>query len=438
MRFRPNPDALEDRRLLSFGGGKIDSSIPRFPSTSPQLNFTSNSFHNINATVPAVASAIVKDSASADAQLTTYVTHIPNGETSLLPILEADVTTFENGGTVTPAPTFTTVQANTTITTLITDLLDRAPNSDELTDGTQALQSGVSVQMVANVIVQSSDFLTANTTTGATADANNTQFVTALYNDVLGRAPDSAGLTSWVSQLDANTLTTNQVANSFIVSSEAATSSTSIFQEVKMAQAGQTITTLYMTLLDQAPDSAALTAGTQALQNGVTVPMVANVIVQSSQFLTANTTTGATADANNTQFVTALYKDVLGRAPDSAGLASWVSQLDANTLTTDQVANEFIVSSEAATSSTSILQVAAIPFTTTTTSTGTKYYFGTVVPDGTITGNFPGTSQTVQLENLIQQDTLAYLANGIGVSFNILKSNVGWASDNLLTFNGHV
>jgi Domain of unknown function (DUF4214) len=311
MRFRPNPDALEDRRLLSFGGGNIDYNLPRVNSTSPQLNFTSNSFHNINATVPAVASAIVKDSASADAQLTTYVTHIPFGETSLLPILEADVTTFENGGTVTPAPTFTTVQANTTITTLITDLLDRAPDSAELTDGTQALQSGVTVQMVANVIVQSNEFLTANTTTGATADANNTQFVTALYNDVLGRAPDSAGL------------------------------------------------------------------------------------------------------------------------------ASWVSQLDANTLTTDQVANSFIVSSEAATSSTSILQVAAIPFTTTT-STGTKYYFGTVVPDGTITGNFPGTSQTVQLENLIQQDTLAYLANGIGVTFNILKSNVGWASDNLLTFNGHV
>jgi hypothetical protein len=164
------------------------------------------------------------------------------------------------------------------------------------------------------------------------------------------------------------------------------------------------------------------------------------VIAQSSEFLADNTTSGATADANNTQFVTALYTDVLGRAPVSSDeVAFWANELDANTLTTEEVANDFIYSSEAMTSTTSVIQVTAIPFTpANSTPTGTKYYFGTVVPNGTITGNFPGTSQTAQLSNLIQQDTLAYLANGIGNSFNILKSNVFWASDNLLTFNGHV
>ena len=314
MRFRPNPDVLEDRRLMSFGGGNIDTSIPRFPSTSPGLNFTSNSFHNINATVPAVASAIALDPSNADVPLATYVTNIPNGVMNLLPILETDVTTFENGGNPAPtASTPTTAQATTTITTLFTDLLNRAPSSAELTSGTQALQTGVSVQVVANTIVQSSEFLTDNTTSGATADANNTQFVTALYTDVLGRSPDSPGLASWVNALDTNAMTTNEVAN------------------------------------------------------------------------------------------------------------------------------DFIFSSEAMTSSTSVLQVAAIPFIpTSSTPTGTKFFFGTVVPNGTITGNFPGTSQQAQLSNLIQQDTLAYLADGIGNSFNILKSNVGWASDNLLTFNGRV
>jgi Domain of unknown function (DUF4214) len=440
MRFRPNPDVLEDRRLMSFGGGNIDTSIPRFPSTSPGLNFTSNSFHNINATVPAVASAIAQNPSSADAKLATYVTNIPNGVMNLLPILETDVTTFENGGNpAPPAPMPTSAQANTTITTLFMDLLDRAPDSAELTSGTQALQTGVSVQVVANTIVQSSEFLTDNTMTGATADANNTQFVTALYTDVLGRSPDSPGLASWVNALDTNAMTTQQVANAFIFSPEAATSSTSIFAEVQTAQANTSITSLFMTLLDRAPTSAELTSGTQALQTGVSVQMVANTIVQSSEFLTDNTTSGATADANNTQFVTALYTDVLGRAPDSPGLASWVNALDTNAMTTNEVANDFIFSSEAMTSSTSVLQVAAIPFIpTSSTPTGTKFFFGTVVPNGTITGNFPGTSQQAQLSNLIQQDTLAYLADGIGNSFNILKSNVGWASDNLLTFNGRV
>jgi len=302
MKFRPILDALEDRKLLSFGGGNIDTSIPRLPTTSPQLNFTSNSFHNINATIPSVATSILSNASSTNTQLSTYVTHIPYGESTLLPILEADVSKFEAGGT----GSLTTTQANFIVTTL--------------------------------------------------------------YNDLLFRAPDSIGLANF----------------------------------------------------------------SAALQNGMTMAQVANSLVTSQEYIQNNIASGQTPNAAQTQFVDALYRDVLGRSADVGGETFWVNQLNTGGLTVQQVATDFVNSQEAATSKTSILATPII------TATGPNYYYGSVVPNGTITGNFPGTSQTAQLENLIQQDTLAYLGNGIGKNFNILKSGVNFSSDKLLTYNGHV
>ena len=300
--FRPAVDRLEGRSLLStFGGGNIDTTIPRFPSTSPQLNFTSNSFHQINATIPSITKSIT--SGNRESALMTYVTHIPNGLSQLYPILEQDVTAFQAGGT---PPT--------------------------------------------------------------TADATNS--VDTLYLDLLGRDPDTGGLNGWV----------------------------------------------------------------QALQSGMTVQQVAAGIVTSTEFIQDNITAGASGNANQTQFVTALYNDVLGRDPDDGGLAYWVGQINTGALSVQQVATDFVYSNEAETSDASVLQAAALPNTVTT-----QYYFGTTPPNGVIpAGNFPGTGRTAQLQNLIQKDTLAYLANGIGKSFNVLKSGVNFGSDSLLTYNGRV
>ncbi len=301
LKTRPGVDMLEDRKLMSFGGGNIDYSIPRLPTTSPQLNFTSNSFHQINATVPSVAQSIVNNPTGYVAPLTTYVQHIPNGTSQLLPILKADLVTFRAGGSVTSA------------------------------QATVALDS--------------------------------------LYQQLLGRNVDAVGLSYNV----------------------------------------------------------------PAMVHGTTVAQIADGIVTSTEFIGNNITAGNTGDQNQNQFVTALYEDVLGRSPDPGGLAYWVGEISSNTLTVQQVATDFVNSPEAATSSTSVLQTAALP-----TSSGSTYYFGSVVPGGPITGNFAGTSTLAQVENLIQNDTIAYLGNGIGSSFNILKSNVRWASDKLLTYNGRV
>ena len=297
----PNFDALEDRKLMSFGGGNIDTTIARFPSTSPQLNYTSNSFHQVNDKISGVASSIVANPGGASNQLATFVSHIPNGTSQLLPILQADLQTFQ--------------AATGTVTT---------------------------------------------------------------------------------------------------------------------AQATATLDKLYETLLGRQPDGVGLAYGIPALQHGTTVAQVASKLVTSTEYIQDNITAGATGNQNQTQFVTALYNDVLGRAPEGSGLSFWVSQINTGALSVQQVANDFVSSNEAATSPTSILKTAALPVVSPV------YYFGVPAPDGTITGNFSGTSKVDQLKNLLQQDLITYLGKGVGNSFNILKSGVNFGSDRLLTYNGRV
>jgi hypothetical protein len=51
-----------------------------------------------------------------------------------------------------------------------------------------------------------------------------------------------------------------------------------------------------------------------------------------------------------------------------------------------------------------------------------------------------GTATPANAARVVFNDLHAYLANGVGKSFNILKSDVGWATDNQLIglYNGHV
>ena len=49
---------------------------------------------------------------------------------------------------------------------------------------------------------------------------DNTAFVTLVYNNVLGRAPDPAGLAQWVAWLNDGTYTRADVMNGFITSPE--------------------------------------------------------------------------------------------------------------------------------------------------------------------------------------------------------------------------
>ena len=97
------------------------------------------------------------------------------------------------------------------ISALYGDALNRAVDNDGLAYWTQALASGANRAQVAAGVFNSAEFVALNTT--------NTAFVTSLYWDLFGRAPDTLGETYWESQL-GNGVSHDTIVNAFLNSTE--------------------------------------------------------------------------------------------------------------------------------------------------------------------------------------------------------------------------
>ena len=75
--------------------------------------------------------------------------------------------------------------------------LDRTPDSTGLANWTNTLRSGADLEEVAHGFVASAEF---ESRYGA---LNDSEYVTQLYQNVLNRAPDSAGYANWMSHLES-------------------------------------------------------------------------------------------------------------------------------------------------------------------------------------------------------------------------------------------
>jgi hypothetical protein len=93
--------------------------------------------------------------------------------------------------------------------------LNRAPDSGGLAYWLGHLQSGRTPDQVAAGILGSAEYF-------ADHGSTNRGFISALYQDVLGRTPDSGGNTFWLNAL-ASGVSRTQVAFDFLTSPEAAT-----------------------------------------------------------------------------------------------------------------------------------------------------------------------------------------------------------------------
>jgi uncharacterized protein DUF4214 len=153
------------------------------------------------------------------------------------------------------------------------------------------------------------------------ATANDT-YVAALFQQLLGRAPDRGELIHFTSMLDQDAPRSNVV------------------QGIEAMPEFQTdaVTALYQNLLGRAPDPAGLNGFVTALQSGWTIDDVASAIMGSDEYFRLH-------GGSNTGFVTGLYQDLLQRAPDSAGLAAWTGMLNEG-VSRWQVAQDIAQSSE--------------------------------------------------------------------------------------------
>jgi hypothetical protein len=131
-------------------------------------------------------------------------------------------------------------------------------------------------------------------------------FVVQAYQDLLGRAPDSTGLTHWISLIAAGT-PRSAVATQLTHSAE---------------YYGTIITPAYRQFLGRSPDATGLAYWTSRMQQGLTDEQLqAGFIASPEYYLHAGNTDKAWVDA--------LYQDLLGRAADPAGEAHWLAQLAA-------------------------------------------------------------------------------------------------------------
>jgi hypothetical protein len=135
-------------------------------------------------------------------------------------------------------------------------------------------------------------------------------FAMQQYRDFLGREAEPAGLVEWTLRLNTKTQTREEVIQSFFNSQE--------FQN-----GVPPVVRLYLGYFNRIPDHEGLLGWVKALRGGTELGTVSAAFANSQEF---QLTYGALSDAD---FVTLVYRNVLGRVPDQVGFDAWLGRLAA-------------------------------------------------------------------------------------------------------------
>jgi serralysin len=215
--------------------------------------------------------------------------------------------------------------------------LGRAADPTSLGAWSAALESGVtSTGAAAATLIGSAEFAQRY---GA---PDNAGFVTVLYENALGRAPDAAGLNTWVGGLDSGALTRPDVVLGLSESAESKARTAPALADGLWAPdpAAVDVVRVYMATFDRLPDAGGLVHWTDARRAGLATREMETAFVGSGEF---GAKYGATTNAG---FVDLLYQNVFGRAADADGLAFWSGGLDAGRFTRAEVVHGLAFSDE--------------------------------------------------------------------------------------------
>lgn len=196
--------------------------------------------------------------------------------------------------------------------------LGRAPDAGGLKNWVEAIDSGSKTlnQTVAG-FTGSPEF------TGRYGNPDDPAFVTLLYRNVLGREPDAPGMQTWTSAL-AGGKSRSDVVLDFSESGENIDlTSPGVEQGLWLRDdAAAQVARLYHTTLNRLPDAEGLVTWTNALRSGDTLLGISDDFTGSPEFISRY------GPLDNAGFTTLLYNNVLGRQPDSSGLAAWTESID--------------------------------------------------------------------------------------------------------------
>ena len=201
--------------------------------------------------------------------------------------------------------------------------LGRDPDAAGHLGWTARLVEGAdSLTDVASSLVASAEFTARYGAVSDTAD-----FVALLYDNVLGRAPDAAGLNGWVDRLDNQGWSQGSVV---AILSDSGENRSRTADEVGTYLEARTdavwsddVFRVYQATLDRTPDLAGFLGWTERLGDGQDILDTVTGFVNSAEFQTRY----ASADTT-TKFVSQIYRNVLDRGADATGLAGWSHRLD--------------------------------------------------------------------------------------------------------------
>lgn len=125
---------------------------------------------------------------------------------------------------------------------------------------------------------------------------------------------------------------------------------------------------LYKSALQRAPDAIGLNSWSSALSSGTGIYDIASGFLNSSEFQQKY------GGLNNRGFVESLYRDVLGREPDSSGLDDWTSRLDTGSISRAEVLIGFSESTEHINKTTQEVQVGIWDVNEAVASVARLYY----------------------------------------------------------------
>lgn len=194
-------------------------------------------------------------------------------------------------------------------------LLGRAPDAVGLSAFTAAANGGVALQELAQSMLQSPE---GQARAGA---ASNAEFITQLYRATLHREPDAGGLGNWVWFLDSGGSRAD-VGLGFALSTEHLNNIQGAFtQGIWVADAtASAAARLYYGVLNRMPDAPGLSDWTAALKQGASIVNVAQVFLNSTEGKWLN-------GQGDAAFVDQVYVNALGRHAEASGLAAWTNYL---------------------------------------------------------------------------------------------------------------
>jgi len=206
--------------------------------------------------------------------------------------------------------------------------LGRLPDSAGHDNWVRARRSGLGLVEIAESLASSPEF------TATYGPLSNREFVTTLYQNVLGRAPDPGGLAHWES-----VLASGQSRGSVVTGlSESGEFVSATRDQVELVDRSGPIARLYIAYFKRQPDRGGLRYW---IGTGLGLGAISDQFAASAEF---QQTYGSLEDD---QFIDMVYHNVMDRPADPVGRDYWLGAMRAGTkrgqvMTSFSEASEFI------------------------------------------------------------------------------------------------